>query len=557
MTIGRTSAPGSSEASRQEAETEIDLATLLQGVRRRLPAVLLTAAVLALAAYLWSLIRPPVYEATANLLASSSQSQIGVVGGAVVSPLPPGTVADVVASPLILRPLVQAVEKSPEIGAEERQRLVRTLTRDLLTGGEEGSVAPQHRTISVTAEQGGQENSTYQVRARAQTPQAAQVLANLTVSLLLEWDTERTLRDVRLARENFTLQLAQTDRRLALPGLSALERQTLLYRRATMQDNLAQLRLLEQAQPGVLKPLSAATEPLRPVSSSPLRNAGLTALLALLLGTGLATLLAVLDRRIQSEAGLLSLGLPVLGVLPRLSGRGAAQLEQTDALGFVRINLQATLPVPRPILMISGITGGEGASALTSALASSLAASGQRVLILDADARHGRPREWDAAKHAGSGPPLSGASGVRRLEEAPGAPTSVQVRPAAPGVDVLPIGMVSGGSLGLSHPELGEWLRRWSQGYDVVLVDSPPLSTFPDGLALGRHADATLLVIAAGQTLLPDVQQVLRRLQVAGAPVLGFVLNQGAAPSRPFRRGSGPSVAAPRPAPSPAVKEVR
>ncbi|WP_019587353.1 CpsD/CapB family tyrosine-protein kinase [Deinococcus apachensis] len=560
MTAYRPPEPDSPDLLRQDTDNEIDLATLWQGVRQRLPVILLTAALLALAVYLWSRAQPRVYEAAAGLLASSSQSQIGVVGGSVISPLPPGTVAEVVESPLILRPLIEAVRDNQAIAPAERQRLVKQLTRELLTPVREGEGSQRNRTVSVTADQGGGENSIYQVRARAQTPQAAQVLVNLTGKLLLNWDAERTLRDVRLARENFTLQLAQTDRRLALPGLSALERQTLLYRRATMQDNLAQLSFLEQARPGVLKPLTSAVEPLRPVTPSPLRNAVLAGLLALLLGTGVAALLSVLDRRVQTDAELLTLNLPVLGRLPRLRPSGSFSLAQSEALGFLRVNLQATLRQPRPILMIAGLAGGEGASSLTAALASSLADSGQRVLLLDADLwRGGQQDLWDVGTGGQPGHAPGRTGGAHSFAEALRAPVNVEVKPVAPNIDLLPAGSAPHGSLALlSRPELGEWLRRWSQGYDVVLVDSPPLLALADGLALGQQVDAVLLVTEMGRTRLPDVCQVLRSARLADVPVVGFVLNKVAGPSRMPRR-YGPALPAPPApaAPTPTVKEVR
>ncbi|EYB66757.1 hypothetical protein DEIPH_ctg076orf0016 [Deinococcus phoenicis] len=538
----------------QDTDTEIDLRTLWQGVRQRLPAIVLVAALLAGAVYVWSRFQPAVYEATGSLLTSSSQSQIGVVGGSVISPLPPGTVAEVVASPLILRPLIQAVRETPTIAPAERQRLVGQLTRELLTQRPEDTKSQRSQTVTVTADQGGGENSLYQVRARAQTPQAAQVLVNLTSELLVNWDAERTLRDVRLARENFTLQLAQTDRRLALPGLSVVERQTLLYRRATMQDNLAQLSFLEQSRPGVLKPLTGAVEPLRPVTPSPLRNSVLAGLLALLLGTGVAALLTALDRRVRTEADLLALHLPVLGVLPPVRAPGGIALGRVEALGFLRVNLQAMLQKPRPILMVAGTAAGEGASSLTAALARSLASSGQQVLILDADLRGGRQQDlWDTGTGGQPWHPLCGKDGARSLQEALHTPVNVQVLQVAPNIDLLPAGGVPQSGLELlSRPDLGEWLRRWSQGYDVVLIDSPPLLVFADGLMLGQQVDGVLLVAEAGRTPLPDLRQVLRRMGVAGVPVLGFVLNKAGRAIRGPRFSGAPLSAQP----VPPLKEV-
>ncbi|GBF07021.1 protein-tyrosine kinase [Deinococcus aerius] len=548
MTLSRSPDP---ELTRQDLDNEIDLGTLWQGVRRRLPLILLVSLLVALAVYLVLRTRPPVYEAGASIITSSSQSQIGVVGGPVVSPLPEGTVTQVVQSPLILRPLIEAVRASSAIEPAERGRLARVLNRELLD--EDTLKRSQNSTVSVVTGPGaGGENGVYTLKARARTPRAAQVLANLASEQLLAWDVERALRDVRRAQQNFQAQLAQIDRRLALPGLTPQERLTLIYRRANMQDNLSQLSLLESARVGVLRPLVGAVEPLRPVSGSPLLNAVLAGLLTLLLGLGAAALRVALDRTVRREDDLLTFGLPTLATLPRLrpsrlgpptlgpgeGGLAAREQGLRGALGFLRVGLQTALHGRTPpILMLAGVTGGEGTSTLAAVLASTLASSGKRVLLIDADLRRGtQQRLWDPSNGGPVWQQLCGKGGARTLEDALGEPDNVQVMEVAPHLHLLPAGPGEQDGLGLlSRPELGRALRRWGGRYDLVLVDSPPLLTLADGMVVGQQVDAVLIVTEADRTRLQAVRQVLRHAQAAGLPVLGFVLNKAAVPAAAAR----------------------
>jgi succinoglycan biosynthesis transport protein ExoP len=59
-----------------------------------------------------------------------------------------------------------------------------------------------------------------------------------------------------------------------------------------------------------------------------------------------------------------------------------------------------------------------------------------------------------------------------------------------------------------------------------VLIDSPPVLPVTDAAILSRHADATLLLVAAGQTRRGDLLRAVERLNQVGAKILGIVLNK-------------------------------
>jgi len=67
---------------------------------------------------------------------------------------------------------------------------------------------------------------------------------------------------------------------------------------------------------------------------------------------------------------------------------------------------------------------------------------------------------------------------------------------------------------------------RLRDQYDLVLIDSPPVLPVTDAAILSRHADATLMVAAAGQTRRSDLHRAIEKLDQVGATILGTVLNK-------------------------------
>ncbi|MDL2343610.1 CpsD/CapB family tyrosine-protein kinase [Deinococcus sp. MIMF12] len=516
----------------ERSEAGLDFTVLWNGLRRRWLWILSAALLIALATFLWSRAQPPVYDATASLIAANTQVQDSTLGGAVVKapPLPEGAMAQALQSTQVIAPLLQEIQASDQIPAEEKARLVTDLSDELRRQRLETLVLVSRLDLNG--------NGIYTLRARARTARAAQELANLTATSLLEWDRGRALENVRRAQAGYRAQLAQVDRELRAGDLSALERQTLITRRANIDSNLTQVRLLEDSIAGILSPLATAVEPLGPTAPRPVRNAVLAGLLGLMLATALVILLTVTDRTIRTEDDLLALGVPTLAVIPRLrqrdvvfSGivRAARQAGLYESIGFLRVNLMTHLASrAHPVVMISSTAPGEGKSSLTATLADGFASSGQRVLIVDADLRRGtQAAVWKKYDEGGQWYQLTGNGGARTTREALHNPQNVQVLRVEEGVDMLPAGPGVQDSLAVfNQADIPAALSLWRQHYDVVLVDSAPLLALADGLVLGVHADAVLMVTEYGRTNVQSVRAAMRRAERAGLNILGFVINK-------------------------------
>ena len=516
-----------------EDEQEIDLGVLWQGVRRRLPAILLSSLALGAGTYFWSRSQPRVYEASARLLSTNTQAQetTGLLNGlGRAAPLPDGVVAQVVGSPLVLGEVIKQLRTSTAVQEPERTRLVQALQDDLRM--------QTMKTIKLEADiqtySGG--NGIYTLHAQARTPEAARVLADLSSQALLNWDRGRALEGLRRAQAGFQAQLTQVEQQLQSAG--AQERQVLVNRQASIQSNLIQISLLEDSITGVLSPLTSAVQPAAPVAPRPFRNALIVAALTLLLGLLYAVLRTLLDRTVRQEDDLLNLGLPVFASVPKLrkrdvllsgivrAGRSAGLYE---AVGFLRVNLMGTLRhVERPVIMITSTAPEEGKSSLTATLADGFGSSGQRVLIVDLDLRRGTQAEvWAKYDQASNWTQLVGQGGARTSQEALLNPQNVQVLHVENNVDVLPAGPGTADSMRLlSQADLEGALNHWKQHYDVVLIDTAPLLALADGLVVGKQVDGVVLVVEAGKTPLPNVRAAMNRARQNNLNLLGTVINK-------------------------------
>lgn len=70
------------------------------------------------------------------------------------------------------------------------------------------------------------------------------------------------------------------------------------------------------------------------------------------------------------------------------------------------------------------------------------------------------------------------------------------------------------------------FLAEWKKVFDLVLIDSSPAATAPDGVALARHVDGVILVLEAERTQWGDAETVKERILVNGGKILGVVFNK-------------------------------
>lgn len=159
---------------------------------------------------------------------------------------------------------------------------------------------------------------------------------------------------------------------------------------------------------------------------------------------------------------------------------------------------------------------GEGRSQLAAELAIAFSQLGKRTLLLEADLR--RP-----SQHLNFG--VASVPGLAQSLTLGIAPQLLRVD-GLPQLSVLLSGPVPPNPLELlSNVRFDRLLSDWRRVFDILIIDTPPVTKFSDGLAIASFAEQVLLVSRANSTRHKDMKDTLRRLASTNAQILGAVIN--------------------------------
>ena len=154
---------------------------------------------------------------------------------------------------------------------------------------------------------------------------------------------------------------------------------------------------------------------------------------------------------------------------------------------------------------------------MSSNLASVIAMSGKRVLLLDADLR--RPsihRLFDLSDEYGLSDVLLGEMEL----------SAVLQHSHVPNLDVVSAGPIPPNPNELLCNEIMKSIRERAGDYDVMIIDSPPATAVADPMVLSPLVDGVILVVEANETRRPVVKEAIARLKNVKANILGGVVNK-------------------------------
>lgn len=173
----------------------------------------------------------------------------------------------------------------------------------------------------------------------------------------------------------------------------------------------------------------------------------------------------------------------------------------------------------KQIIMVTSSFMGEGKTKVSARLAVSLAELNKKVLLLDVDLRKSVLVSRLNAKNVNRGMThyLSGQCPLSEVVMSTNIPKLhiIFAGPVAPN----PTELLSGDRF----QKMLDYLRTL---YDYIILDAPPLGMVVDGAIIANHSDGALMVMESGAIKYRMAQDVKKKIESAGCPLLGVVLNK-------------------------------
>jgi polysaccharide biosynthesis transport protein len=261
-----------------------------------------------------------------------------------------------------------------------------------------------------------------------------------------------------------------------------------------------------------------------------LLGSGLT---GLLLGTALAFLMDHADQSVKTlkEAKEL-LPYPILGMIPQIEllrqddvnshrpyllTQNSPDFSAQEAYQMLQANLRF-LPKDQSIrsIIVTSAMRREGKSTVAANLAMAMAQGQRRILLVDADMRHGcQHHVWGLSNQVGLSNLLVGQVQM-----------AAAVTAMRSNLHVLTAGTVPPNPLVLlDSATMAMWVERFTEQYDFVIFDAPTLLGTADSAVLNRMVDGSLVVLRLGGVDSGPVRAMRQFINQSGQRVLGLVIN--------------------------------
>lgn len=277
--------------------------------------------------------------------------------------------------------------------------------------------------------------------------------------------------------------------------------------------------------------VEVAAIPEKPIRPKPLINAALGGIIGLLMILGVVFLIEYIDDTVKSPEDIdILMKVPVMSFIGDMGNRKNNNDKPTiyvvdqprspvaEAFRTLRTNLEfAGIEKPIRTLTITSPSPGEGKTTVTVNLAMTIAQSGKKVTIVDADLR--RPnihRFLTISNRVGLSDVLTNRRSLPSV--------------CRPYRDSL-LSVVSSGNL-LPNPseilastKLDHFLDDLQDTSDLIIVDSPPILV-SDASILASMVDGVIIVVNPGQTQRDAAWATYEQLKRVNANVIGVVFNR-------------------------------
>lgn len=174
----------------------------------------------------------------------------------------------------------------------------------------------------------------------------------------------------------------------------------------------------------------------------------------------------------------------------------------------------------KKVIMVTSCIAAEGKSFLSMNIMRTMAQFSKSVVLVDADLRRSVLTNSFGLQIPGERAGLAHfLAGMTSMDD-------VMYATSIPNAFMVPVGRVVSNSLALlSTPLLGQLLNRLAKGFDLVLVDSPPIGIIIDAAEIAKFCHGAVITVSYNQVRRRELIEARQQIELAGTPVLGAILN--------------------------------
>ena len=321
-----------------------------------------------------------------------------------------------------------------------------------------------------------------------------------------------------------------------------------------MRQKLEEARISVASETGTVRIIDTAYPPLQRSAPNNTKNMLIGLILGIGLGVGIIFLIEYLDNTVRSVDYIEKLNLTVLGIIPlvgasykqkngktkkgedngvkgmftrptgdnlrrHLVTREDPKSPVSESYRMIRTNLlYSKSDKPIKSILVSSPGPGEGKSTIVTNLAITFANLGKKTVLVDGDLR--RPvvhRIFDIDRDPGLSHYLSANE-----DEIASLINKTEIK----NLSVIPAGITPPNpSELLGSKRMTDLIIKLKQDFDMVLIDSPPITAVTDATMVSHEVDSLVLVVKAGSTYKESLMRALSSLKGLDINLAGAVLN--------------------------------
>jgi polysaccharide biosynthesis transport protein len=252
-------------------------------------------------------------------------------------------------------------------------------------------------------------------------------------------------------------------------------------------------------------------------------------IIGLFVGCVIIALIAILHNKVSSADDIRNqFDAKVIGLIPKAQSRVTLIKKDSDHVFAEAFrSLRSSILMHHQdakkefkVILVTSCAPGEGKSTVSSNLATMLAYSGAKTLLIDCDLRRGHLHDkFGISREPGLAELLENT--YPSIDE-----ITLTGDKALKNLSIITAGRPTEnpGDLFLL-PKMNEILQNCRQQYDFVIMDTAPILAVDDTIALLKKADEIVFVTKCSKTTFRQVKMALERVGVTQRKVWGFILN--------------------------------